>query len=180
MPTSKANKINQRPLVIGIDPGLRVTGFAILEVADVGLAGLKLVEAGEIKPSVRLALPDRLEAVFEGLETVLARWQPVMMVLEEVYSEALFPKTAIVMGHVRGVICLTAARAHAELLEIPPAEVKKALTGSGRASKDQMIMSITRLLRLQEYPASEHIADALALATVGALRADGLQRRSTK
>lgn len=157
-------------VVIGIDPGLRATGFAVLMPGNVGPIGLALADCGDIKPSTTLPMQARLGVLFDALEAILARWRPHAVVVEKVYSEALFPNTAIVMGHVRGVICLATYRSGAELVEIPPAEVKKALTGNGRASKQQMGMTIARLLGLSVAPKSEHVADALALAAVGALR----------
>ncbi len=92
------------------------------------------------------------------------------MVLEGLFSEYKFPRTAIVMGHVRGVICLAANQVGARVLEVSPAEVKSALTGSGRATKEQIQRAVTRMLRLESAPKNEHIADALALALVGAAR----------
>ena len=154
-------------VVIGIDPGLQATGFAVLEV---GGSTLKLLEFGDIKTSPKQALCERLGTIFTGLEGVMERWHPHAMVLEKLYSNYSFPNTAIVMGHVRGVICLAAYRANAELMEVAATEAKRALTGYGRASKEQMAASISRLLGLKDIPKSEHTADALALATVGAFR----------
>lgn len=161
---SSAEKI----VVVGIDPGLGTTGFAVLEVMG---KELRLRECGDIRSSPRQSFCDRLGKVFTELEAVLQRWQPQVMAVEKLYSEYSFPVTAIVMGHVRGVICLAAQRAGMEVMEISSTEAKRALTGYGRASKEQMSASISRLLDLKEPPRSEHIADALALAAVGALRA---------
>jgi crossover junction endodeoxyribonuclease RuvC len=158
--------------VVGIDPGLRATGFAVLESKNGSLESLKLVESGEITSTARQLLGVRLEKIYLELEAVLKRWRPRAMFLEKLYSEALFPTTAITLGHVRGVICLAAQRCGVEILEIPSTEAKKALTGYGRASKEQVGRAICGLLRLSEPPDSEHIADALALAAVGALRKD--------
>ncbi len=167
MRAQRSTMPSQLSTVIGIDPGLRATGFAVLEMVN---GGLRVADTGEIKPPVRQSLEDRLAALFSELESVLGRWRPQAMALEKVYSEALFPHTAIIMGHVRGVICLAAQRAGAALVEFPPAEAKKALTGSGRASKQQMAVAVAHLLGLKTTPCSEHIADALALAAVATLR----------
>jgi len=91
-------------------------------------------------------------------------------VLEGLYSEYEFPRTAILMGHVRGVICLAAEQNGARVLEISPAEAKQALTGSGRAGKEQVRRAAARLLGLRKPPDSEHVCDALGLAIVGAVR----------
>jgi len=153
--------------IIGVDPGLRATGFAVLEMAD---GALRLEEWGEIRSAPRQSLQQRLAEVFAGMEAVLEQWRPRSMVLEKLYSEYHFPYTAILMGHVRGAICLAAYRAGVEVIEIPPTEAKRALCGFGRASKPQVGLAVARLLGLSSPPRSEHVADALALAIVGALR----------
>ncbi|NIM05223.1 MAG: Holliday junction resolvase [Armatimonadetes bacterium] len=158
-----------RTIVVGIDPGLRATGFAVLEVVN---GELKLHHLGEVKSSAKRPLQERLESIFAELEAILGQWKPRMMALEKLYSAYSFPYTAVVMGHVRGVLCLAAQRAGMEVTEVAPTEAKKALTGYGRASKQQVSVAIGRLLGLKEPPDSEHIADALALAVVGALRLD--------
>jgi len=162
-----------RTSVVGIDPGLQATGFAVLEITD---GNLRLGHFGEIKSSAKEPFPERLGRIFAELESLLGRWKPKAMALEKLYSEYSFPYTAIMMGHVRGIICLAAQRAGTELIEIPSTEAKKALTGYGRASKEQMGLTISRLLGLKEPPRSEHVADALALAVVGALRFSSLSR----
>jgi crossover junction endodeoxyribonuclease RuvC len=153
--------------VVGIDPGLGATGFALLEIEQ---SGLRLGDAGEIKSSARQPLEARLGKIYSELESLLTEKKPRLMVLEKLYSAYSFPLTAVVMGHVRGVICLAAERAGVELMELAPTEVKKALTGYGRASKEQVGSAVERLLGLGAPPKSEHVADALALAVVGALR----------
>jgi len=111
-----------------------------------------------------------VRAIYDELSGVLARCRPEVAVLEGLYSEYRFPRTAILMGHVRGAICLAADQSGARVVEISPAEVKHALTGSGRASKDQIRRAVTRMLALDSPPDSEHICDALAMAVVGAAR----------
>jgi crossover junction endodeoxyribonuclease RuvC len=112
----------------------------------------------------------RLRAIYDELEAVFGRWRPAVAVLEGLYAEYGFPRTAILMGHVRGVICLAAQQSGARVVEVSPAEVKSALTGSGRASKEQIQRAVTRMLGLREPPDSEHVCDALALALVGVAR----------
>jgi crossover junction endodeoxyribonuclease RuvC len=111
-----------------------------------------------------------VRVVYDGISEVLARWRPGVAALEGLYSEYNFPRTAILMGHVRGVICLAADQNGARVMEISPAEVKQALTGSGRATKEQVQRAVTRMLRLPEPPDSEHVCDAIGLALVGAAR----------
>ena len=153
--------------VIGVDPGLTATGYGVID-AD---GKVPLVRAsGCARSSGKQPLEARLRAIYDDLRQVLEQWRPGVMVLEGLFSEYQFPRTAIVMGHVRGAICLAASQAGARVLEVSPAEVKSALTGSGRATKEQVQRAITRMLRLEEAPGNEHVCDALALALVGAAR----------
>ena len=154
--------------VLGVDPGLAATGYALLEM-EKGRARLCCAE--EIRTASSLPLPARLAAVHDRLSRVLASWKPDLVALEGLYSDYKFPKTAILMGHVRGAICLAGEQQGAKIEELSPAEVKRALTGSGRASKAQVMRAISHHLSLAKPPASEHVADALALAFVCASRA---------
>ena len=153
--------------IIGVDPGLTATGYAVLDVGD----GLPRVRAsGCARSNSRQPLEERLRAIYDEVAEVIGEWRPGVTVLEGLYSDYGFPRTAIIMGHVRGAICLAAALNGARILEVSPAEVKSALTGSGRASKEQIQRAVTRVLRLESPPKNEHICDALALALVGATR----------
>jgi crossover junction endodeoxyribonuclease RuvC len=153
--------------VLGVDPGLSSTGYAVV---DVGNGRPSVKHAGCARSASHQALETRVRAIYDELSAVAAKWRPQLAVLEGLYSEYRFPRTAILMGHVRGVICLAADQTGARVLEVSPAEVKQALTGSGRASKDQIKRAVTRMLSLREAPKSEHVCDALALALVGAAR----------
>jgi len=154
-------------IVLGIDPGLAATGYAVLDATN---GRLRLLDSGCAKSTSRRPIEARVRTIYDELTEVLARWRPGVAVLEGLYSDYEFPRTAILMGHVRGVICLAAEQHGARVLEVSPAEVKQALTGSGRASKEQIRRAVTRLLRLREAPESEHVCDALGLAIVGAAR----------
>lgn len=154
-------------IILGVDPGLAATGYAVIEARD---GRVQVRDSGCARSPARQPLEARVRAIYEGVSAVLARWRPGVAVLEGLYSEYGFPRTAILMGHVRGVICLAADQAGARVLEVSPAEVKSALTGSGRASKEQVQRAVTRMLSLRRPPASEHVCDALGLALVGAAR----------
>ncbi len=154
-------------IVLGIDPGLSATGYAVLEA---GNGSLTVRESGCAHSKARRPVEERVRAIYDELTDVLSRWQPAVAVLEGLYADYRFPRTAIMMGHVRGVICLAAGQAGARVMEVSPAELKKALTGSGRASKDQIRRAVTRMLGLRTQPQSEHVCDALALALVGLAR----------
>lgn len=154
-------------IVLGVDPGLSATGYAVLDAGN-GRVGVR--ELGCARSRSKQPLEARLRAIYDEVFAVLARWRPEVAVLEGLYSEYRFPRTAILMGHVRGAICLAADQSGARVVEISPAEVKQALTGSGRASKGQIRRAVTRMLALDSPPDSEHICDALAMAVVGAAR----------
>jgi len=162
---------SRKIMVVGVDPGLTATGYAVLEAATRTDDGRwQVCESGCVRSKRGQPVELRLDAIHGELDEVLARWRPAIMVLEGLYSEYGFPRTAILMGHVRGVICLAAARNEMRVVEIAPAEMKRALTGSGRAGKDQIRRAVTRMLGLKKAPRSEHVCDAMALAVVGALR----------
>jgi crossover junction endodeoxyribonuclease RuvC len=162
-------------IVLGIDPGLSATGYAVLEAGNgpstaPGVNRLLVRETGCARSASRQPIESRVRAIYDELLAVTARWRPQVTALEGLYADYAYPRTAIMMGHVRGVICLAAEQTGARVLELSPAEVKKALTGSGRASKEQIKRAVTRMLGLRRPPDSEHVCDALALAIVGAAR----------
>ena len=123
--------------VIGIDPGLNITGYGV--VVSRG-SDVKLVEAGVIRlpPSDGQNLPARLESLFHELQEVMKEFKPQAMCLEEVYSHADYPRTAILMGHARGVICLAAKLEGIPVLSFSAKRVKQSVTGNGNASKSQV------------------------------------------
>ena len=147
--------------VLGIDPALRVTGYGVIEQQK---GRVVLVEAGVISPHVNRTLEERLAQLHVGLTDVLAETKPDIVVIEELYTTYKNPKTAILMGHARGVMCLASAQAGIEVHTLGHAHVKRALTGSGAARKDQVNAMVTRLLRLKKAPKPNDVSDALALA----------------
>jgi crossover junction endodeoxyribonuclease RuvC len=154
-------------IVLGVDPGLSATGYAVLDTGN----GRPVVRAsGCARSAGSSPVEARVRAIYDEVSGVLSEWRPGLAVLEGLYADYRFPRTAVMMGHVRGVICLAADQVGARVLEVAPAEVKRALTGSGRASKDQIRRAVTRMLGLRAAPRSEHVCDALAMALVGAAR----------
>jgi len=147
--------------ILGIDPGLNVTGYGVL---DVGPKGLTLCEGGVVRSSRQKSLAERVQQIHEGVVDVITALKPDSVALEELYSHYERPRTSILMGHARGVICLAAAQANLELRSYSSTQVKKILTGNGRAPKRQMQEAIRRELRLSEIPEPDDIADALAIA----------------
>lgn len=146
-------------IILGIDPGTRRTGYAVIETGpDIPY----LLESGTLAPSPRQAFPERLLEIYRGLFDVVERFQP-----DEIAVESVFVKhnvsAALKMGHMRGVALLVAALHEIQVGEYSPAEVKQAIVGSGAASKDQVKFMVRALLRLAEAPAEDE-ADALAVA----------------
>ncbi len=156
-----ASRVTTR--VIGVDPGLNATGYGVIECNP---AGVKLIEAGVIRlpRSEGNNLPARLELLFRGLREVIDEFQPESMCLEEVYSHADYPKTAVLMGHARGVICLAARMASIPVIDLPARRVKQSITGNGNASKSQVQRAVQNFFSLERTPHPPDVADALAIA----------------
>ena len=146
---------------LGIDPGLNITGYGILRRTP---RGPKLEEAGVIRGGSGGALPPRLNKIHRGLEDVVNSFQPVAVAIEQLYSHYQRPRTSILMGHARGVICLVAGQNDIPVYDYAATKVKKLLTGNGRAPKMQMQEAIQRELSLQKLPEPADVADALAVA----------------
>lgn len=147
--------------VLGIDPGLNITGYAVIDQTP---GKLTLVEAGVIRGQTKGSLTARLKEIHLGVLDVVQSLKPHVMAIEQLYSHYERPRTAIIMGHARGVICLVAALAEIELKHYAATQVKKTLTGNGRAPKTQMQNAICREFGLVKPPEPPDVADALAVA----------------
>ena len=152
---------NMQEIILGIDPGLNVTGYGVIEV---GGGSLRVCEAGIVRGKTRGSLTARLKEIYRGVTDVIQSLSPAVMALEELYSHYKRPQTAILMGHARGVICLAAAEADIPVISYAATQVKRILTGSGRAPKTQVQEAIRRELGLSEVPEPNDVADALAIA----------------
>jgi len=147
--------------ILGIDPGLNITGYGVLEIVD---RRPRLVEAGIVRGKSRGSLTKRLKEIYTGVTDVIASLQPEVLALEKIYTHYDRPTTAILMGHARGVICLAAAEAGIAVEDYAATQVKKTLTGNGRAPKSQMQRAIQMELGLSTLPEPADVADALAIA----------------
>ena len=156
--------------VLGIDPGLAATGYAVITPSP-GRA--VVVDSGVIGTASDLPLEARLRAIYDVVDRLLAGHAPSVLVLEDLYAEYRFPRTALLMAHARGVVCLAARQHDVTVLALSPAEVKRAVTANGAASKEQVQRSVGRLLGLGRLPTPSHVADALALALTGLSRLGG-------
>jgi crossover junction endodeoxyribonuclease RuvC len=168
--------------VVGIDPGLRITGYACVDASANGSRHVSMVEAGVFrlgKPkggASVASVSERLEELDTDVRELLARLRPRTVAVEMLFAHYKHPATAIIMGHARGVILLAVRRARMELIEYKPNEIKKALTGYGHASKEQMQAAVQQTLGLPSLPEPPDVADAIAIALTAAWRGAGLER----
>ena len=147
--------------ILGIDPGLNITGYGLIEIVN---DQPQIIEAGVVRSKRTQSLGKRLASIYNGVDDVIKSLEPDCMGLEELYSHYERPKTSIIMGHARGVICLAAEVNSIEVKNYAATQVKRVLTGNGRAPKDQMQLAVMRHLHLDEIPKPPDVADALSIA----------------
>jgi crossover junction endodeoxyribonuclease RuvC len=150
--------------VLGIDPGLGTTGYAVVE------AGPKLLEAGVIRPEGGKDLAKRLKSLHDSTLEILDQWHPTAIAVEQLYAHYKHPRTAILMGHARGIFFLAGGLREVPVYSYPSTNIKRTVTGSGRAGKPQMQMAIMRELGLAKPPEPHDVADAIAAALTHLLR----------
>ncbi|MFQ5781333.1 MAG: crossover junction endodeoxyribonuclease RuvC [Nitrospiria bacterium] len=147
--------------ILGIDPGVGVTGYAVLDEDTTGR--LTLERSGEIRTAPRSPFSERLKFIFDRLLQVIETALPSAVALEDTFHAKNF-KSALKLGQARGVALLAAEFHHLPVLEYSPTSVKMAVVGYGRATKDQVQQMVSHLLQLSERIRSEHAADAAAIA----------------
>lgn len=150
--------------ILGIDPGLHVTGYAVIEP---GPRGPRVCEAGVVRSDENRSasyLAQRVLSIYKGIVEVMDQFQPGVMAIEQLYAHYQHPRTSILMAHARGAILLAAAQRDMPMVHYGATRIKKTITGSGRASKDQVQRTIQRELGLAELPEPPDVADALAAA----------------
>ena len=155
--------------IVGIDPGFRITGYGIVDLADDAIEPV-LFEAGVFSLDRGLSMEQRLEQLHSELGRLLDDRRPDRMVVEKLYSHYRHPQTAILMAHARGVIILCAQQRQISIEHLPATEVKKAITGYGHATKHQMQMAVQGQCHLAEPPSPPDVADAIAIALTLARR----------
>lgn len=177
--TMDGNGASAGTRILGVDPGLRVTGYAVLAAEP---AGPVLCEGGVVRSGTAATQEQRIAEIFVGIEEVVASYRPTVMVVERLFSHGKFPRTALVMAHVRGVICLAAAQARIPVVHYTATRIKKLVTGSGRAPKGQVQEAIQAELRLERAPEPADVADALALALghYHAVRSQGVEESARR
>ncbi|MAH66647.1 MAG: crossover junction endodeoxyribonuclease RuvC [Phycisphaerae bacterium] len=155
--------------ILGIDPGLRITGYGLVLAEG---PRVTVIEAGVIRIPPDGSLPHRLHQLHADFTDVITELGPGLVSVESVFSHPERAATGVRMGHARGVILLAAAQHGIEVVEHPPAQVKKALTGDGSADKTRMQSAIMARCGLTATPEPPDVADALAIALCAAQRLD--------
>jgi len=148
-------------IILGIDPGLQVCGYAVIKAE---LLRMVLLEAGVFRTDGKKDLGQRLNQLAEDMRQVVEKFRPDRVAVEQLYSHYQHPRTAILMGHARGVLLQQAAAMGADVRSFSATRIKKALTGNGRAGKAQMQRAIQSMLRLAKLPEPPDVADAIAAA----------------
>src|SRR5687767_12183114 len=147
--------------VLGIDPGTATVGFGVVERLATAGRPVRLLECGVFRTRAADPLSRRLASIHAGLLELLERHRPDVLAVEDIFY-ATNVRTTVVLGHARGVILLAGAEASLEVHELPPSEIKKAVTGTGAATKEQVQFMLTRLLRLKSVPHPSDASDGVA------------------
>jgi crossover junction endodeoxyribonuclease RuvC len=150
--------------ILGIDPGLNLTGYAVLEAGE---RGPRVLEAGVVRGDegrTKAEMAVRLKNLYDGIVEVLEQYHPGVMVVEQLYAHYDHPRTAILMAHARGVIFLAGGQRGIPVISYNATRIKKTVTGSGRAGKAQIQRAVQRELGLAKPPEPPDVADALAAA----------------
>jgi crossover junction endodeoxyribonuclease RuvC len=146
---------------LGIDPGLNRTGYAVFERSS---RGPVLCEGGVIRSTPKLTLAERVLEIGQGVREVLEQFRPEVMAIEQVFSTVKYPKTALLMAHARGAILYAAAERNVRVVHYSARQVKRLLTGSGKAGKEQVQRAIQNELHLKAVLEPNDVADAAAVA----------------
>lgn len=147
-------------VIIGIDPGIAITGYGVINYE-----GNKFtpIDYGAITTSTKSSMPQRLSILHRGLDELIQKHRPDSFAVEELFFNKNV-KTALIVGHARGVILVTAYQQNLNIFEYTPLQVKQAVVGYGRAEKQQVQQMVKILLNLKEIPKPDDVADALAVA----------------
>lgn len=154
-------------MILGVDPGLQRTGYAFISAGASEYESAQLLEAGVIRLASTEPVEQRLVALQTHLTELLKRHPASAAALEDLYAHYKHPRTAILMGHARGVIMATCAAQGCAVTAVPATQAKKLLTGSGHATKAQMQRAVQTTLGLPALPEPNDVADAIAIALCG-------------
>jgi crossover junction endodeoxyribonuclease RuvC len=171
-------------LIVGVDPGLHVTGYGVIEVQGgaspastshpavrcASVSALRLIEGGVLKAKANDSLPLRLQTLHDALTDVLREHKPDVVVVEELFSTYAHPRSALLLAQARGVLVLAAQQSGAAVHSFTPNEVKQVVAGNGHATKAAVQSAVRSRLKLAAPPHPADVADALALALCFAAR----------
>ncbi len=149
--------------VLGIDPGLNITGYGCVDFSA-GRGEPTIVEAGAIRTNAKADMSERITQIYADLTELLGELKPDLVAIENLYAHYRHPRTAILMGHARGVVLLAAEQAQVAVRNLAATKVKKSVTGNGHASKQQVQRVIKEVCKLDALPEPPDVADALAIA----------------
>ena len=147
-------------IILGIDPGFAITGYGVINFEG---NKFKVIDYGAVTTESSMVLPNRLNSIFNELSLVIEKNKPDVCAIEELFFNKNV-KTALTVGHGRGVAVLCAAKSNIDIYEYTPLQVKQALVGYGRADKNQVQQMIKIILNLSEIPKPDDVSDALAVA----------------
>ncbi len=149
-----------KKIILGIDPGIADTGFGLIKVEGLNI---EFIECGVIKTSSKLKLPERLLILYNDLNSLVDKYKPDLVVIEELYFNKN-SKTALIVGQARGVVLLVFERKNIPILGLTPPQVKQAVCAYGQAPKAQVQKMVQKILKLKKIPQPDDAADALATA----------------
>lgn len=158
--------------ILGIDPGYAILGYGIIDMIG---NRFKVIDYGAITTEAGMEMPDRLKVLYHSLMELIARHEPEVASVEELFFNTN-AKTAILVGQARGVAVLACANLGLEIEEYTPLQIKQALVGYGRAEKKQVQQMVKTILNLKEIPKPDDTADALAAAVCHGHSAGGRNR----
>jgi crossover junction endodeoxyribonuclease RuvC len=147
-------------IVVGVDPGTQATGYGVVAQRD---GAFSLLECGVVRTRADRPLGERLRDIFEGITEVLERHAAGVLAVERVFH-GRNAQTSLILGHARGAVLLAATLRDVAVAEYSPAEIKSAVTGTGRATKEQVQFMVQRMLRLRTAPTPSDAADGVAVA----------------
>lgn len=148
-------------IVLGVDPGTATTGYGVVSLGST--RSVTLLECGVIRTSARQSLPTRIREIYEGVAALVDRFEPSVVSVEQVFH-GKNARTALTLGHARGAILLAASMRDVRIAEYSAREIKKAVTGYGAATKDQVAYMVQQQLRLKTAPTPSDAADGVAAA----------------
>ena len=158
-------------IILGIDPGIAIVGYGIIKYEG---NKFNIIDYSAITTPSTMNLPERLKVIYDGMMNLIEKYKPDVVAVEELFFNTN-AKTAITVGHGRGVVVLAAANSGLEVFEYTPLQVKQAVVGYGRAEKAQVQQMIKAILSLSAIPKPDDVADALAVAVCHA-HSSGINR----